>query len=194
MEEEIDQLGLRSKFPHSGVRRQELQTPGAEVELCARQPGRKVELLSVCMSRSMSRAPVAAVVSPTVGLDWQTLSAPWHSPRTNLRRDRQSGPSHSVPCRQHLHALPSNRRRAGSQAGQDVSGHSPWLSARRNSVDYDGPPTRQSPPSADHVEHYFSMTLSKCYRESQGQLSCVTCHDSHVEPSREEAGNRSGPL
>jgi Tetratricopeptide repeat len=49
------------------------------------------------------------------------------------------------------------------------------------------PPTPQSPPSEDHVEHYYSMTLSKCYRATQGRLSCITCHDPHVEPSREEA-------
>jgi hypothetical protein len=49
------------------------------------------------------------------------------------------------------------------------------------------PPTRESPPTADHVEHYYSMTLSKCYRASAGQLRCITCHDPHVEPSREEA-------
>jgi Tetratricopeptide repeat len=49
------------------------------------------------------------------------------------------------------------------------------------------PPTQESRPSADHVEHYYSMTLSKCYRESKGRLSCITCHDPHVEPSREEA-------
>jgi hypothetical protein len=49
------------------------------------------------------------------------------------------------------------------------------------------PPTRESPPTADHVEHYYSMTLSKCYRASRGRLSCITCHDPHVQPSREEA-------
>jgi hypothetical protein len=49
------------------------------------------------------------------------------------------------------------------------------------------PPTRESPPTADHVEHYYSMTLSKCYRASQGRLSCITCHDPHTEPRREEA-------
>lgn len=49
------------------------------------------------------------------------------------------------------------------------------------------PPTRESPPSADHVEHYYSMTLSKCYRASGGHLSCITCHDPHTQPSGEEA-------
>jgi hypothetical protein len=49
------------------------------------------------------------------------------------------------------------------------------------------PPTRESPPSKDHVDHYYSMTLSKCYRASKGKLSCITCHDPHIEPTREEA-------
>ena len=48
------------------------------------------------------------------------------------------------------------------------------------------PPTPATPPNADHVEHYYSMTLSKCYRASQVRMSCITCHDPHVEPSREE--------
>jgi hypothetical protein len=49
------------------------------------------------------------------------------------------------------------------------------------------PPTPQSPPDADHVEHYYSMTLSKCYRASAGRMSCLSCHDPHVEPSAAEA-------
>jgi Tfp pilus assembly protein PilF len=49
------------------------------------------------------------------------------------------------------------------------------------------PPTPELPPTVDHVEHYYSMSLSKCYRASQGRLSCITCHDPHDEPSREEA-------
>ena len=49
------------------------------------------------------------------------------------------------------------------------------------------PPTPQSPPDADHVEHYYSMTLSKCYRSSKGRMSCLSCHDPHVQPAEAEA-------
>ncbi len=52
------------------------------------------------------------------------------------------------------------------------------------------PPTRENPPTDDHVEHYYSMTLSKCYRESaagSNPMRCITCHDPHVEPSSAEA-------
>jgi hypothetical protein len=49
------------------------------------------------------------------------------------------------------------------------------------------PPRRESPPQADHLEHYYSMTLSRCYRSSGGAMSCISCHDPHVEPSREVA-------
>jgi hypothetical protein len=49
------------------------------------------------------------------------------------------------------------------------------------------PPRRESPPQSDLLEHYYSMTLSKCYRASAGKLGCISCHDPHVEPSREEA-------
>ena len=37
------------------------------------------------------------------------------------------------------------------------------------------------------LEHYCSMTLSRCYRSSGGKLGCENCHDPHVQPSRDEA-------
>lgn len=49
------------------------------------------------------------------------------------------------------------------------------------------PPTKESPPDIDHVEHYYSMTLSKCYRASRGRLSCLSCHDPHIQPTAAEA-------
>jgi hypothetical protein len=39
----------------------------------------------------------------------------------------------------------------------------------------------------DLLEHYLSMRLSKCYRNSGGRLACISCHDPHVEPSPQEA-------
>jgi hypothetical protein len=49
------------------------------------------------------------------------------------------------------------------------------------------PPAREAPPDKDHLQHYYAMTLSKCYRASGGRLRCITCHDPHVEPTKEEA-------
>ncbi len=49
------------------------------------------------------------------------------------------------------------------------------------------PPTRESRPQSDLVQHYFSMILSKCYRSSGARLACITCHDPHIEPTRAEA-------
>jgi hypothetical protein len=37
------------------------------------------------------------------------------------------------------------------------------------------------------LEHYSMMTLSKCYRESNGRMSCMTCHDPHVQPVSQSA-------
>jgi hypothetical protein len=54
------------------------------------------------------------------------------------------------------------------------------------------PPTRDNPPREDHVEHYYSMIMSKCYRASaslpsEKQMRCISCHDPHIEPTSEEA-------
>ncbi len=43
-----------------------------------------------------------------------------------------------------------------------------------------------SPPPSPLLDHYLGMTLSKCYMESGGRMSCITCHNPHTEPSREE--------
>ncbi len=48
------------------------------------------------------------------------------------------------------------------------------------------PFTRDSAPRDDLLEHYLSMRLSKCYVRS-GRLSCISCHDPHVQPSPTEA-------
>jgi hypothetical protein len=48
-------------------------------------------------------------------------------------------------------------------------------------------PARRDSPQTDLLEHYFSMRLSKCYRSSGGHLSCISCHDPHVEPASQDA-------
>jgi len=47
-------------------------------------------------------------------------------------------------------------------------------------------PEAGASPSALPLEHYFGMTLSKCYR-AIGKLHCITCHDPHLESSAPEA-------
>ena len=46
---------------------------------------------------------------------------------------------------------------------------------------------RRSAPKDDLLEHYLSMRLSKCFLKSGGKLTCITCHDPHVQPSVQQA-------
>jgi hypothetical protein len=47
--------------------------------------------------------------------------------------------------------------------------------------------TLSSTPKDDLLEHYLSMRLSQCYQNSAGKLGCISCHDPHLQPAREEA-------
>jgi len=40
---------------------------------------------------------------------------------------------------------------------------------------------------ADLLEHHSAMRASRCFRASAGKLSCLTCHDPHVQPAAVEA-------
>jgi hypothetical protein len=48
------------------------------------------------------------------------------------------------------------------------------------------PLERGSTKDADLLEHHASMQLSKCYRASEGRLSCLTCHKIHSTPAPAE--------
>jgi hypothetical protein len=49
------------------------------------------------------------------------------------------------------------------------------------------PPIDTRAEQSPLLEHYYSMTLSQCYRASGGKFGCQTCHDPHVQPSAAEA-------
>ena len=44
------------------------------------------------------------------------------------------------------------------------------------------PLTPASPPASPLLEHFSLMKLSKCFTSSGGRMSCLTCHDPHVQP------------
>lgn len=49
------------------------------------------------------------------------------------------------------------------------------------------PPPPGDEKQSDLLEQISSMKASRCFRASGGKLSCLTCHDPHVQPSASEA-------
>jgi len=78
------------------------------------------------------------------------------------------------------------------QPGKTYQDFRPGQPLERTVAIFQIPPTRDNPPHEDHVEHYYSMSLSKCFLATRNlpakkQLRCTSCHDPHVEPTQEEA-------
>lgn len=78
------------------------------------------------------------------------------------------------------------------QPGKTYQDFRPGQPLERTVAIFQIPPTQAKPPQDDHVEHYYSMSLSKCFRATRGlapekQLRCTSCHDPHVEPAAAEA-------
>jgi tetratricopeptide (TPR) repeat protein len=77
------------------------------------------------------------------------------------------------------------------QPGKTYQDFRPGEPLERTVAIFQIPPTRDNPPNEDHVEHYYSMSLSRCFRATQNlsaeRLRCISCHDPHVEPTAAEA-------
>jgi len=78
------------------------------------------------------------------------------------------------------------------QPGKTYQDFRPGEPLERTVAIFQIPPTRDNPPNEDHVEHYYSMSMSKCFLATRSlpadkQLRCTTCHDPHVEPTAAEA-------
>jgi Tetratricopeptide repeat len=78
------------------------------------------------------------------------------------------------------------------QPGKTYQDFRPGEPLERTVAIFQIPPTRDNPPDEDHVQHYYSMSLSKCFlatrnRPAEKQLRCISCHDPHVEPTAAEA-------
>jgi cytochrome c-type biogenesis protein CcmH/NrfG len=78
------------------------------------------------------------------------------------------------------------------QPGKSYQDFRPGEPLERTVAIFQIPPTRDNPPQEDHVEHYYSMSLSKCFLATrklpaEKQLRCISCHDPHVEPAKSDA-------
>jgi hypothetical protein len=47
-------------------------------------------------------------------------------------------------------------------------------------------PQNEEQREQDLLEHNAAMEASRCFRESGGKLSCLTCHDPHIQPNAAE--------
>jgi hypothetical protein len=74
-----------------------------------------------------------------------------------------------------------------TQPGKTYLDFRPGEWAFDTAVIFKQPSSTSEQQQADLLEHYSAMQASRCFRESAGKLSCLTCHDPHVQPRQPES-------
>jgi hypothetical protein len=72
--------------------------------------------------------------------------------------------------------------------GRDYADFRPGTALSETLAIFVIPPASDGSQPQDLLDHHFAMRLSKCFAASEGRLSCLTCHNPHSIPSRENAG------
>ncbi len=71
------------------------------------------------------------------------------------------------------------------RAGKALADYRPGLPLEDFVTVFVPPPDRANSRKA--VSHVQQMHLSRCFRASEGQMGCISCHDPHVLPSARAA-------
>jgi hypothetical protein len=73
------------------------------------------------------------------------------------------------------------------QPGKDYLDFRPGTPLHQTIVIFSLPAAAKSGEQSPLLNHYSLMISSRCYRDSGRKLSCLTCHDPHVQPAVAEA-------